>query len=108
MNITSEREDLTLKLKIGDSTIQHIDDKHKKEKAFKFLRFWIDNKLNWKQHINHVTNKMKTANFILIKTKHIYDKKTKKLIYQSLGKSHFDFGITIWSNKDVLDKIEKI
>ena len=80
MNITSKREHLTLKLKIGDSTIQHIDDKQKKEKAFKFLGFLIDNKLNWKQHINHVTNKMKTANFILTKTKHIYNKKTKKLI----------------------------
>ena len=108
MNITPKKEDLTLKLKIGDSSIQHIDDKQKKEKAFKFLGFWIDNKLNWKQHINHVTNKMKTANFILTKTKHIYNKKTKKLIYQSLGKSHFDFGITIWSNKNALDKIEKI
>merc|ERR1711917_51816 len=33
MNITPKKEYLTLKLKIGDSSIQHIDDKQKKEKS---------------------------------------------------------------------------
>ena len=108
MNLTGRKENLTLKLRIGKSSIQHIDDNQEKENAFKFLGFWIDNKLSWKHHINHILNKMKTANYILTRTKHLFNKKTKKLIYQSLGKSHFDYGITIWNNNDAINKIEKI
>ena len=78
MNLTGRKENLTLKLRIGKSTIQHIDDNQEKEKAFKFLGFWIDNKLSWKHHINHILNKMKTANYILTRTKHLFNKKNQK------------------------------
>ena len=77
------------------------------EKFFKFLGFRIDNKLSWKYHIQHVTKKLSTANYIIATVKNSFPKHIKRLIYMSLGQSHIEYGLPIWFNQN-LGHIEKI
>ena len=91
------KEPIYMQPEINNSSIKQIQNNTDKE-YFRFLGFFIDDKLTWKHHIKHVIGKLKKANYILAKTKNLYNTKTKKLIYTSLGQSYIDYGTPIWNN----------
>ena len=81
-----------------------------KEKFFKFLGFRMDEHLTWKYHIEHVKNKMSSANYALAITKKQFPLRVKKLMYHALAQSHIEYGLPIWYNekaKQVISKIQK-
>ena len=87
MTILSGKTDIELNIILDDNTIQNINSKSP-EKYFKLLGFRIDDKLSWKHHIKHVTNKLKSVNYIIASIKNSHTINIKKLIYQSLGQSY--------------------
>jgi len=97
MNINHKKEPIYMQPEINNSSIKQIQN-NTDEEYFRFLGFLIDDKLTWKHHIKHVIDKLKKANYILAKTKNLYNTKTKKLIYTSLGQSYIDYGTPIWNN----------
>merc|ERR1712198_715003 len=108
MTILSGKTDIELNIILDDNTIQNINSKSP-EKYFKFLGFRIDDKLSWKHHIKHVTNKLKAVNYLIASIKNSHPIHIKKLIYQSLGQSHLEYGLPIWHNKNCIEimKLQK-
>ena len=79
-----------------------------KERSFRFLGFQLDNKLDFKAHTQYVINKLNSANFILRRVKNQIGTQQKICIYNSLFRSHFEYGISIWSRGNNIDRIEKL
>ena len=52
------------KLQIGGTTIEQIGT-HCQEKYFKFVGHVLDDKMTWEGHIEHITKKLASANFVI-------------------------------------------
>ena len=56
----------------------------------------MDESLNWDFQINHVYSKLASANFAISTSKNFLPKKIRLTLYNSLFKSHLEFGILAW------------
>ena len=83
------------KLHIENVNIDRIG-KDCESESFKFVGINIDENLKWDKHIEHIRNKLLSANYALSKTKNILPTKIKMKIYNSLFKSHLEFGMLSW------------
>lgn len=82
-------------LKIGDENIERIGSDCK-EKYFKFVGVRLDEFLKWNNQVEHVCNKVSSAIFALNSIKHILPLNIRKVVYDSLVKSHLEYGILAW------------
>lgn len=64
----------------------------------KFLGVYIDNKLNWKTHINNKSNQILKVTAILARLKHSLSPVILKTIYTSLILPQITYGISAWGN----------
>lgn len=83
------------KLKIGNELIDRIG-LNCKDKYFKFVGVRLDEYLTWDYHIDHVSKKLSSANFALNCVKNILPLQIRKLVYNTLVKSHMEYGIIAW------------
>ena len=100
-------QDVTLK--IGNQTIQQVGS-NCKEKYFKFVGHFLDDKLSWQGHVEHVCKKLAGANFAINSSKNFLPYKIRKSLYYSLFESHLNYGILLWgctANKNIR-KIENM
>ena len=88
MNFDPERH----ALKIGGEYIERIGIGCTEE-YFKFVGIRLDEFLTFEHHAKHVSNKVSSANFALNRVKHILPLNIRKLVYNSLVKSHIEYGI---------------
>ena len=100
-----------LQLKIDDEIIERIG-KGCRDESFKFVGLNIDEYLTWEHHIKIVINKANSATFALSKLKNFIPDYTKCTIYNSLFKSHIEYGSIVWGNTSCsellrLQKIQK-
>ena len=84
-----------LELKIGNETIERIGS-NCKSKYFKFVGIHLDESLNWDYQINHVYSKLASANYAISTSKNFLPKRIRLTLYNSLFKSHLEFGILAW------------
>ena len=84
-------------LKIDNEVIERIG-KNCPEESFKFVGINLDECLSWRHHVNHVINKIAGATYALSKLKNLLPNKIKLTIYNSLFKSHIEYGIVAWGN----------
>ena len=84
-------------LKIDDEVIDRIG-KNCHEESFKFVGIHLDESLSWSHHVNHVRNKIAGATYALSKLRNLLPSKIKLTVYNSLFKSHIEYGITAWGN----------
>ena len=75
------------------------------EKTVKFLGVWFDDKLSWKNHILEIQKKLNCSNYYLAQIRNSVPTKVKLTIYNSLFKSHIEYGILAWGK--VTDNIIK-
>ena len=80
------------KLHIGTEDIERIGIGCKSQ-YFKFVGMKIDEHLTWEYHIKHIENKVSSASFALNRTKNLLPANVRKLVYNSLVKSHIEYGI---------------
>lgn len=88
------------KLKIGENYIQ--------QRTFtKFLGMYIDQKLDWHEHIRIVRNKLISSLYGINKAKHFLPKRHLKTLYHSLVCPYMEYGLILWGNthKTFLKKI---
>jgi hypothetical protein len=80
-----------LNIKIGNEVIE-------RKSVIKFLGVYIDEKLEWHDHINYIKNKLNSSLYALRKVKNIL--KTNHLItlYYSLIYPYIDYGISLWGS----------
>ena len=64
---------------------------------YKFLGITIDEKLNWKKHINNIANKLSKVVSIIHKLKYSLTIKSLKLIYNTFFLPHLNYCNTVWS-----------
>lgn len=74
---------------INNTIIQHTS-------TAKYLGLIIDCNLTWKQHIEHIRNKLLPYLFILRHTKYTLPMKTKIALYYSFFNSNISYMIPIW------------
>ncbi len=74
---------------IDDADIEKVSN-------FNFLGLTINEHLNWKSHIDNISNKISKNIGIINKLKHILPLKTKTLIYNSLIVSQINYGLLAW------------
>ena len=84
-----------INLKIGGSQIERIGEQCD-TKWFKFVGHHMDEYLTWEYQIAHVHSKLASANFAIAKVKNLLPRKIKLTLYNSLFKSHLEFGILAW------------
>ena len=88
-----------------------IDNINIEEKdSTSFLGVIIDNKLTWKHHIQHISNKISKTVALLKLLRHKFPKYILKLIYMSLIYSHLNYCNLIWGNayNNALDPLYRL
>ena len=89
-------------IKINNNTIQsiHSSNQDQSEQTHKFLGFHLNEDPSMRSHVEKVTKKLISTNFILNKTKKLLNTKQKILLYNALFRSNFEYGITAWANNN--------
>ena len=80
---------IDINLKINDETIPRVNSTN-------FLGLIIDHKLNWDQHINHVSKKVSMAIGILNKVKSFLPTRTLFMLYNTMILPHFNYCSLVW------------
>jgi len=78
-----------LPLKIGNSNIEETD-------SIKFLGLHIDKHLTFKNHINHISNKISKSIGIIYKLNRFLPPNILSTLYSTLVQPYFTYGIEAW------------
>ena len=80
------------------------------DKYFKFVGVRLDEHLTWSYHTSYVSNKISSAIFALNQLKNIFPLQIRKSIYNTLIKSHIEYGLLSWGlgNYKSLANIKKL
>ena len=103
---TTKIDFTNLTLKIANESIERIG-KGCKSQFFKFVGIHLDEFLDWDHHINHVASKMSSGNFVLARSKNLLPLNIRRTIYNSLVRSHMEFGLLSFGTA-LLGKIKKL
>lgn len=76
---------------INDSPLEKCDN-------YKYLGVIIDNKLNWKSHVEYISTKISKACGVLSKLRHCLSSRVLIEIYHALVHSYVRYGILTWGN----------
>ncbi len=73
----------------------------------KFLGVILDDKLNWKAHIEYLTKKLRSVTGAIRRIRGSIPADYYRLIYSALFDSHLSYGITIWggAKKSLIEKL---
>ena len=98
---TAQKRIIPLQLFIDNTQIE-------KAHEFNFLGLTLNEHMNWKSHINNLSNKISRSIGILNKLKHFIPLKTKVLIYNSLILSYLNYAILAWGYQcERITKLQK-
>ena len=95
---------VTLKIKLGNSSIPQA-------KTTKFLGMWIDQDLNWNEHVNKLILKLKSRMNLLKNGKNFLTSHSLRLVYFAQIHSNMNYGISLWGgllSREKTDKLQKI
>ena len=93
MLFTNKRGNNTLRIKIQNTELEQKD-------SCKFLGIIIDKNLNWKNHIEYITNKISKNIALLGRLKHTFPKSILKNLYFSLVLPYLNYCNIIWASAD--------
>ena len=84
-------------LKLNGMALQRCTD-------YKYLGVYIDNKLNWKRHVQYVCDKLSKVCGYFAKLRHCAGQKTIKMIYNAIVFSHLKYCNIAWgtANTNIL------
>ena len=71
---------------------------------------FIDEKITWRTHVDHVSKQISKGIGILRRAKNIISKDGLKALYQALVLPHFDYCSLVWDNcsSELKDKLQKL
>jgi hypothetical protein len=82
----------------GDFNIEIANTLIEKKPFVKFLGIYIDEKLDWHEHIRYIKNKLNSSIYVMRKTKNILSPTHLLILYYSLIYPYLDYGITLWGS----------
>ena len=74
----------------------------------KFLWVWIDDKLNWRKHVNTIILKIKRNINLFCQSSNFLDSRTKKIISYAHIYSHISYCLSVWGNMTNSQQCSKI
>ena len=86
-------------VKMGDATLEHVEN-------YEYLGVWFDSTLNWKFHLEKTKNKIKQRLGILRRTRHLIDKDTCFLLYNSIVLPLFDYCDIVYTNSNMTEIVK--
>ena len=89
MLFTNKARPASISLNINDNLITE-------QTETKFLGVMVDNQLNWKAHIKHISNKISKSVAILRLLRYIFPKDILKTLYLTLTYPYFNYCNLIW------------
>ena len=89
MLISKSRSIPNLNICLNGTPMQSCD-------TYKYLGVHFDKNLNWKSHIEYVSNKISKSCGALAKIRHCVDIKTLVNVYHALINSYLRYGIVVW------------
>ena len=87
--IHRRREEINLQLKLNGVSLVQKDN-------IKYLGVTIDQKLNWKSHINNCTAKLSKCLWAISRLRRYTNTSTLRLVYYALGYSYIQYGISLY------------
>ena len=88
-------------LKIKNTIIDYVEH-------FNYLGIILDNRINWKKHVDVIAKKISNSICIMNKLKHFLPTHTLKNIYDSLINSYLNYGVLCWGfNPNRLFNLQK-
>lgn len=76
-------------LKLGDKNIEQV-------RCTKFLGIYLDDKLEWSEHIDHVAKRVSSGSYAIRMAKRLLSQDNLKSLYFSLVHSHLSYGNIVW------------
>ena len=91
----------TLNITIDNQKIEQVS-------TFRYLGVIIDDKLNWKPHVESICTKISQANGAIWKLRKLVSRKTLVTFYNGLVGSHLSYGILTWGSATtyILQKLQ--
>ena len=74
----------------------------------KFLGLWIDDKLNWRKHVENLKVKINRNYRLLCNSKNLLNTSAQKSLYYAQIHSHLQYGIVSWGNMISTTEISKL
>ena len=93
-----EKKERNIKLYLMGQEIERVGNDCK-ETAFKFLGLWIDESLNWQEHIAKTVKKTRQLTYTMMRIKRFVSSEHLTIIYKGLLKPIIEYGIAIWGHK---------
>ena len=90
--------------------IEHDGQPIRNEQTAKYLGVLIDDKLNWKQHIDSVAKKVGRNLGILRRVSKHLPMKTRKMLFNAIVLPHLDYCCVVWANctKELQQKLQRL
>ena len=79
-----------------------VPENIERKNAVKFLGMIIDSKLESKEHISCVKNKISSGIYAIDKVKHILNHRHLTTLYFSLIHPFLDYGISLWGSTHLI------
>ena len=102
--VFGKKNNTKTEIKLGDIELPRVT-------AVKFLGIWMDEHLNWNEHLSKLKLRVKrNLNLLQIGT-NMLDPQTKKILYYAQIYSHLSYGLIIWGNmisNTNVDSIQKL
>jgi hypothetical protein len=76
--------------------------------VIKFLGIQIDNKLNWKSHVEYILPKLSSAIFVIRSLSYFMNLKTLRMVYFSYFRSIIKYRIVLWGNSTNNSRVFKL
>ena len=98
------RSDTDLDLSLNGVTIPRM-------KCTKFLGVWVDDQLNWKQHVAKLITRLNSRTGLLYRGKFLLSPHAKKILYYGQVHSLITYRLSIWgalARASMLNRIQKI
>ena len=91
-------------------TVTIYDNQVSQVTTAKSLGVTIDNKLDWRSHIDKLTKKVASGTGAIKRIRHLVPQATLLLIYQALIQPHFDYFNFVWGNCGITlqNKVQKL
>jgi hypothetical protein len=74
----------------------------------KFLGIQIDNKLNWKSHVEYILPKLSSAIFVIRGLSYFMNSETLQMVYFSYFHSIIKYRIIFWGNSTNISRVFKL
>lgn len=85
----NKQNDYSINLKISNKNLE-------RSSTIKYLGIWIDDKLSWKAHVDHIKSKLSKTTGILHKIKHLLNVETLLLLYYSIAYPYLQYCNLVW------------